>query len=235
MQSVYNVSVRNIMNIAHRGFTAKFPDNTLEAFEAAIELGVDGVEFDVRETADSTFVVFHDPHVQGKAIDKLEYNDIRKIKLNNTFRIPTLEETLDLLKNKTKLLIELKQVQSLENFLALLKTGAERDDVVVASFNRDLVSRFSTIAPGIRTAVITATPVVQPSELLESVKCDGIVVRYPFITAETVSRIHSYNCYCYVWNGRTLSDIRHIIRLDADGIVSDFPDRVKKELQKRTA
>lgn len=223
------------MNIAHRGFTKEFPDNTLEAFEAAIELGVDGIEFDVRETLDSTFVIFHDPHVHGKAIDKLEYSDIRKIKLNGTFRIPTLEEALDLLNRRTKLLIELKQVQSLDNFLSLLKTRAEPDDMVIASFNRDLISQFSTMAPGIRTAVITGTPVLQPSELLESAKCVGIVLRYPFITAETVNRIHSNNCYCYVWNGRTLSDIKRIIRLDVDGIVSDFPDRVKIELQKRTA
>jgi glycerophosphoryl diester phosphodiesterase len=224
--------MRDLMNIAHRGFTAKFPDNTLEAFQAAIELGADGIEFDVRETADSRFVIFHDPHVYGKAIDKLEYSDVQKIKLNGAFRVPTLEETLDLLSRRTKMLIEL--IQSLDKFLVLLKNRAEPDDVVIASFNGDLVSRFSTIAPGIRTAVISGCPVMQPSELLESVKSDGIVIRYPFISRETVDRIHAGNGYCFVWNVRTLRDIRHVIRLDVDGIVTDYPDKVKKELQKRT-
>ena len=225
--------MRNILNIAHRGFTAEFPDNTLEAFEAAVKLGVDGVEFDVRETADSRFVIFHDAHIHGKAIDKLGYNELRNIKLKGAFRIPTLEETLDLLKKQVKLLIELKQIKSFDSFVTLLKNRAEMDDIVVASFDRQLISEFSALTPGVRTAIITGAPVVQQSELLESVKCDGIVVRYPYITKEMIDRIHSGNRSCFVWSCRELKEIRKVIGLGVDGIVSDSPDIVKKELQER--
>lgn len=225
--------MKTIMNFAHRGYTAKFPDNTLEAFEAAVELGADGVEFDVRESADSTFVIFHDARVRGKAIDKLEYADIRKIELKGKYRIPTLEETIDLLAKRIILQIELKQVRSLDNFLSLLKTRTGPDDAVVSSFNTDLVSRVSAGAPGFRTAVITGSPVIKPSELMEQARCSGIVARHPFVTADTVDRIHSRNGFCYIWGGRTPEDFRQLIRLGVDGIISDFPDRAQKVLKER--
>ncbi len=226
--------MNTILNFAHRGFTANFPDNTLEAFEAAVELGADGVEFDVRETADSTFVIFHDTHVRGKAIDKLEYDDIRKIKLKGKYRIPTLEETFDLLAKRIILQIELKQVQSLDRFLSLLKARTGPDDAVVSSFNTDLVSRVSAGAPGIRTAVITGVPVIRPFKLMEEAQCSGIVARYPFFSAGVVKSIHSRSGFCYAWDGRTPEDFRKIISLGVDGIISDFPDRAQKALQEMT-
>ena len=60
-----------MLNIAHRGFTKEFPDNTLEAFEAAIDLGVDAIECDVQETSDSRFVIFHEPELAGTEVSKL--------------------------------------------------------------------------------------------------------------------------------------------------------------------
>ena len=56
------------LNIAHRGFTKEFPDNTMEAFYAAIKLGIDGIECDVHETADHHFVIFHDDKLEGRTI-----------------------------------------------------------------------------------------------------------------------------------------------------------------------
>jgi glycerophosphoryl diester phosphodiesterase len=55
--------MKRILNIAHRGFTKQFPDNTLEAFEAAIGIPVDGIECDVHETADNRFIIFHDREI----------------------------------------------------------------------------------------------------------------------------------------------------------------------------
>ncbi len=72
--------MRNIINIAHRGFTKTFPDNTLEAFEAAINIGVDAIECDVQETIDHKFVVIHDSELFGKDIAKLPLAQIENAK-----------------------------------------------------------------------------------------------------------------------------------------------------------
>ena len=110
--------MRTILNIAHRGYTREFPDNTLESCRAAIDLGVDAIEFDVHETADHSFVVLHDDKLQGKYVARLPLCDVQDIKRREC-KIPTLEEALDLCRGRAKLLVELKQVQSLERLLSI--------------------------------------------------------------------------------------------------------------------
>ena len=70
-------SPKNIYVAAHRGWCAKYPENTMEAFRAAVELGVDQIELDVRVTRDGELVIIHDATVDrttngtGKVCDKL--------------------------------------------------------------------------------------------------------------------------------------------------------------------
>ena len=221
--------MRTILNIAHRGYTREFPDNTLESCQAAIDLGVDAIEFDVHETADHNFVVFHDDKLQGKYVARLPLCDIQDIKLREC-KIPTLEEALDLCRGRAKLLVELKQVQSLERLLAILRAKVVLDDIIIASFNRDLISKFSQLAPEIRRAVITGRPVWNPVKMLKSAQAQVIVVRCPFATSKLVDKVHSSNLSVYVWGCPDIKRTRHVIKLGVDGIISDFPDLVRKEL-----
>ncbi len=223
----------HILNIAHRGFTKVFPDNTLEAFEAAIEIRVDGIEFDVRETADNEFVVFHDSRLQGEDIDKMSLAEIRSVKLKEKFEISTLEETLDLCNKRVQLMVEVKQVWSVESLLALIGSKVELVNVIVTSFNAELVLKLSELAPEIRRGIITAWPVEDPTGIAESTKSDAIVVRFPFATTELAEKIHARNLSIYVWGCTGLKDIRSTLKLDIDGIVSDFPDLVAKELSRK--
>ena len=69
---------------AHRGFSGRFPENTLPAFEAAYDLGVDIIEFDVRETADGKLVIMHDISVDRTTngsgeVNELKFDDLRKL------------------------------------------------------------------------------------------------------------------------------------------------------------
>jgi len=221
--------VRHILNIAHRGFTKKFPDNTLEAFEAAIEIGVDGVEFDVQETADHEFVIFHDSQLLGTEIRELTLAQIEKIKLKNKYKIPTLEETLDLCRKRVKLDVELKQVWSLERFLQLLRARAEPDDVIISSFNQDLILKLSFLAPEIRRGILTARPVEDPVRITELTRTDLIIMRLPFTTKELADKIRANNLFTFVWDCAGSRAVRNAIKLDIDGIISDSPDLVIKQ------
>ena len=225
--------MRNILNIAHRGFTKTFPDNTLEAFEAAIQIRVDAIECDVHETADRRFVVFHDSELLGKNINNLSLDEIRNVRLKGKFRIPTLEQALDLCQERVRLLVELKQVSSLECFLSLLRARVKPTDVILASFNRDLVSKFSHLAPEIHRGIITGGPVKEPIKALKSAQSDILMVRFPFTTAELAEKVHAHNLSILVWGCTGLRDIQSTLELDIDGIVSDFPDQVAKELGKK--
>jgi glycerophosphoryl diester phosphodiesterase len=224
--------MRDIINIAHRGFTKTFPDNTLEAFEAAINIGVDAIECDVQETIDRRFVVIHDSELFGKDIAKLPLAQIENAKIEGKFKIPTLEETLDLCSKRVKLLVELKKVLSVAHFCALLTPRVQPHNVVLASLSRGLLSKLSYQAPQIRRAVIVDHPVRNAVRLVESTKSDIIAVKFAFATVELVDKIHACNLSIFVWGCAGLEEIRSTLTLDVDGIISDSPDLVMRELCK---
>jgi len=226
--------MKNILNIAHRGFTKIFPDNTIEAFQGAIEIGVDGIECDVQETADRKFVISHDPDLFGTSIRKLSISQIENIKLQEKFKIPTLEETLDIIRKRVKLIIELKQVWSLAQFIKLLNSHAEIDDVVVASFRSDLLLEVLHLAPEVHRAVIIDQPIMELIRITESVQPHILIVKFPFLTAKLVDKVHAHNISIFVWGCISQGDIRDALKLNIDGVISDFPDFVSNEISKKT-
>lgn len=222
--------MKSILNIAHRGFHRVYRDNTLEAFEAAIQIGVDGIELDVHETADQEFVVFHDSRLLGRDINTWSLEEIQKVKLQDKFEIPTLKQALELCRKRTRLLVELKRVWSLDKLLTWLRAKGEPGDIEVISFNRDLVSEFKRLAPDIRTGIITALPFKDPVKLAKSAQCDVIVVRCPFVTSRLADRAHASNQSVFVWGSTNMKAVRKVLKSDIDGVISDFPDLVKEEL-----
>ena len=101
------------MNIAHRGYTRDWPGNTLEAIEAAINLGVDAVEVDVQETRDGGFVLAHDPIIGGRVIREVTLGEVMGVDVGEGCRAPTLEEALDLCRGRVGVVLEFKEVRSL--------------------------------------------------------------------------------------------------------------------------
>lgn len=221
---------RNTLNIAHRGFTRVYPDNTLEAFEAAIQIGVDAFECDIQETADHQFVVYHDSEVLGKNINELSLTEVRSVKLRDRYEIPTLEQTLDFCNKRVRFLLELKQVHSLERFITTVTARVNAADVTLASFNKSLVLELSKLAPEIRRGIITAFAVEEPVALAESAQADAIAVRCPFATAQLIEEVHDNGFLIFVWGCMNPEDTRRTLRLNIDGLISDFSDLVAEEL-----
>jgi len=227
-----NGPFKRVLNIAHRGFTRKYPDNTLEAFEAAIGINVDAIECDVRETDDNHFVMFHDPQVSGQDIGSLSLAKIREFKLKDRYQVPTLEETLRLCRDRMKLNIEIKEISSLTLFLEVLRADSNPDAVFLTSFNRDLITKMADLAPDIRRGIITALPAGDNIALARETKSDMIIVMYPFVTADLVSRAHAADLPVLVWGFPDMEQVRNALRMDVDGLVTDFPDEVGKELDR---
>ncbi len=178
-------------------------------------------------------MVFHDSELLGKNINNLSLDEIRKVKLKGEFEIPTLEQTLDLCQKRVRLLVELKQVSSLEHFLTLLRARIKPTDVTLASFNQGLVSKLSYLAAEIQRGIITSGPVKELIKTVASTQSNILMVRFPFATAELAEKVHANNLSIFVWGCTGLRDIRSTLELDIDGIISDFPDQVAKELGKR--
>ena len=222
--------MKKALVIAHRGYTRHFPDNTLEAFRAAREIGVDGVEFDIQETADGAFVVFHDDSIDGNRISRLKMEDIEAMRVGGNCRIPTLQQALEVVGRGLVLLVELKQVRSLEKFLSLLRRHADAAFTVLVSFDAALIGRLSGLAPDFTCAVI-GDPSVTVGNRPAHKTAGFTQVRCDTVKPETARKAHDAGELVFAWDSGSEGDLRRALRCGVDVIMTDRPDIVISEQQ----
>ena len=161
--------------VAHRGDSAHVPENTIEAFEAAIGAGAEVVEFDVRITADGAAVVMHDAGVERTTdgsglVRSLTLAEVRRLRIRlpggGAAGVPTLEETLRVLAGRAAADIEIKNVpgdadfdptreDAVEATIAALDAAAFVGPVIVSSFNPLSIAHSRQIAPEVPTGLLT--------------------------------------------------------------------------------
>ncbi len=117
--------------IAHRGVTQNWAENTIAAFEQAIAISADMIEFDVRCTQDNILIIHHDPEVTQKPIQQSTWADLQTINPD----IPTLESTLRHCQNRIQFDIEIKEIGYELATIALLLTYLPSNAFVITSFH----------------------------------------------------------------------------------------------------
>jgi glycerophosphoryl diester phosphodiesterase len=100
----------------HRGESARAPENTLQAFELALQAGVDGIELDVRATADGVPVIIHDRDLARTTngsgrVDAVTFDQLRRFDAGSGEQVPALDEVLSLVGDRAHLDIEFKQTR----------------------------------------------------------------------------------------------------------------------------
>src|SRR3954463_2639746 len=84
--------------IGHRGAPREYPENTLPAFQRAIELGADAIELDVHVTFDGVPIVHHDPQLRGsapRALATMTWSEVARVELVSGIAVPSLQQVLD--------------------------------------------------------------------------------------------------------------------------------------------
>ena len=128
------------MAFAHRGGTEFAPENTYEAFSAAVETGYKYLETDVHPNADEKLMAFHDPtldrvtNYKGKIRD-FTSQELKKIRVNDKFQIPFLEDLLDSF-SQNYFSIDMKSDESVIPLIKLVRKMNAIDRVCFASFNQ---------------------------------------------------------------------------------------------------
>ena len=172
--------------VAHRGASHEAPENTLAAFEKAIEIGADMIEFDVRRAPDGRLVVSHDR--------------VRKAAL-----LPTLEETLRLAQGRIQLDVELKEPGCERDAIELLLEYFPLSDFCITSFLAPVLRETRGIHPGIRTGLIFATWTAAMRAACWSADSDVLVPHY-----RLAARAEEIGKPLFVW---TVDDPKRIRRL----------------------
>jgi glycerophosphoryl diester phosphodiesterase len=216
--------------IAHRGASADEKENTLPAFERAIELGADYVEFDVQASSDGGLVVFHD-----LGLDRLTpaRGPLRKRRLAELreLGIPTLEEVLELTAGRIGVMVELKSPWLFRRHDIVGRTlQLLAPDAVVISFSRRAILETRRLRPSLRTVqhVGCGTSIRAAGGFAWAAGFDDSRV-----TTRGIARAHTLGLKALVY---TVNEPSRLLELDAmgvDGVFSDRPDLARETLARR--
>lgn len=217
-----------MLRIGHRGAGAYEPENTIRSFKKALEIGVDAIELDVRLTKDREVVVVHDPKVDrisnGKGlVTDLTLEQIKGLSVDKGEKILTLDEALDFLDNKARILIELKE-QGYEN--KVLNTIRERGlekTVILVSFSEDALGKVRELDRNVETGLIYVQHKNAIKAALE-LKAQYLLPLYRFTHTADVQKAHQNGLKVIVWTMNKPEEVDEYIKKGVDGIASDKPD-----------
>ncbi|MFA6617621.1 MAG: glycerophosphodiester phosphodiesterase [Candidatus Neomarinimicrobiota bacterium] len=230
--------MRKILIIAHRGASGTEPENTLLAFETAIEMKADAIEFDVQLSKSKEVMVFHDTKLKrmtGKKgkLKKKKLAKLLELDLGKGQRIPTLKETLDQLDARIDLNIELKARKTAVPTALLIqnaiRTGHwKAENFFISSFYYKELRRFHELSPDIPVSLLYNG---KPKKLKKRVKIlqpVSVHLNAKKIKKKWIDLAHEYGLKVYIW---TVDDpqVAQILYSDgADGIFTNYPDRLIK-------
>lgn len=237
-------------NIAHRGASKIAPPNTLAAFARAAELGADGIEFDVHLSADGVPVVIHDFTVDattdghGRVAD-LTLAQLKALDAGSSFdpafvgeRIPTLEEVLDAVEDRLLLNVELKSTSIRDNgleraVLAQIERHRASDRVLISSFNPFSLRRVRRRAPHIPLGLLYAPDLPLPLRRAWLAFLAPHEARHPehtMIDAQYMAWARRRGYRVYTWTVDEPDEMRRLIALGVDGIITNVPDVLRSVL-----
>jgi glycerophosphoryl diester phosphodiesterase len=241
-----------VLVVAHRGFSGTAPENTLLAFKKALELGVDMIELDVHLSKDGEVVVIHDDTLnrttngKGKVVE-YTLRELKQLDAGSFFsppfsgeRIPTLKEVLQLVKGRVPLIIELKKGEMGRTTIIDLADRAFQEveksgmlsQVLFASFELSAIERIRERNPHVPVAFNFGKDWSLPNEVTGGKPIPILSCRARVLNAVNVSEAHKQGIKVFVWALNTEEEMERFIKMGVDGIITDYPDRLIKILQK---
>jgi len=237
--------------IAHRGVSARAPENTLPALLAAVEEGADGVEFDVRLTRDGVPVLMHDDDVAGTTdgrgrVSEMTLQAVRalepkgRVDRSTDIRIPTLEEALEVVAGRIPIVVELKGVPDEGGFPGSTPVAARVlpvveavRDVVVSSFDPLALAYVRERAPKVATGLTIFLPPTDRGWVVPALVDGGHVechAAHHFIDEPFVRAVHDAGKAVLAWIVNEPGRLRALAAMGVDGVFTDDPTAARSVL-----
>lgn len=237
-------------NYAHRGFSGNYPENTLLAFQKALDAGCEGIEFDVHLTKDHKLVIIHDETIDRTSnghgwVKDMTYEELCQVDFSYRFagqfgfqRIPTLAEYFELVKDLDLISnIELKtgvcEYPGIEQAVYdMIRTYHMEEKVIISSFNHHSILRMKDIAPHLPCGFLSETWVLNAASYVKEHGVEAYHPQFYMLTDSETADLKAHNVQINTWTVNEERDILHMIELEVDGIISNYPDRVAAALQR---
>lgn len=245
--------------IAHRGSRLLWPENTMEAFQGAIDLGIAYLETDLHTTADGVIVCIHDDTVDRTTdgtgpVSGFTYQELTTLDAGyrhqsggHPFRgrglsVPRLDEVVTAFPH-ARMIVDLKE----DGMEAALADLIQRHDltgrIIVGSFSDLRLTEFNRIAGGtipVSTGQTTSASWVLASKVGRGVSGPASALQLPIqmrgvpvVTSRLVEVAHGRGVAVHVWTVNDPSEMHALLDLGVDGIVTDRPDLLKEVLVSR--
>lgn len=225
-----------ILKMGHRGAKAYVAENTIESIKKALDFGVDGIEIDVHLCASGELVVFHDFTLDRMTngtgeVSKLSLSELKQLKVNNEFVIPTLEEVLDTIDKKCLVNIELKGRNTAEKTCEVVQKYIKTkewsyQDFIVSSFQHHELESVYNSDKNILLGVLTKANVDEAIEFAKTINAIAIHPNFALLTSENVKRVQLQGYKVNTWTVNDDETIQRMKRYGVDGIISDVPDKL---------
>ncbi|BBD08306.1 glycerophosphodiester phosphodiesterase [Desulfovibrio ferrophilus] len=240
---------------AHRGFSAKYPENTLAAFEAALEAGADGIELDVTLSRDGRLVVIHDETLDRTTdgtgpVSALDWDELGDLDAGRWFdeafagqRLPSLSEVLDVVGGKMLVNIEIKpeaacvsaDVPVEQQVLDCVREHGLMDSVVVSSFDYSILLRLRGLDADLRLGTLFTGEEenIDFRALLQAIDAFSFHIRAAELIPEIVDLFHEDGIKVYCWTESYDDEalaMEQVLEMGVDGF---FANNVEYFLAKR--
>lgn len=229
-------------NIAHRGYSGNYPENTMLAFQKALEAGVDGIEFDVHLSKDGRLVIIHDELLDRTTdatglVQDRTLAELRQLDASAGFagvygknQIPTLEEYFELIQGKEVVTnIEIKTgviwYPGIEQkVLEVVDRFGRRGDTIISSFNHFSILRMKELAPDIVCGFLEESRIIGPAAYCARHKVECWHPLCYDMTEDVVKELKEQGIRINAWTVNRREEMEEMLRKGIDGVITNFPE-----------
>ena len=249
-----NFSKKRFYTIAHRGASAYYPENTMSAFKAAVDMKADMIELDVLLSKDNIPVVFHDERLDEKTngsglVCDHTLSDLKKLDAGSWFdtkfkneRIPTLREVLEFSRNRILVNIEIKpevvtekeESGIVELVLNLVEELGMEEVVMISSFDYRVLERLSKRETNIKSALLyerVQSHGREPSRLAKDYNIDAFNCSEHQLIDNWVLQLNNNKIPFFIYTINDELTMKSLIQVGAKGIFTDKPDVLNKVVE----
>jgi glycerophosphoryl diester phosphodiesterase len=227
--------------IGHRGYPVAFRENTPEAFEAALEAGCDGVEFDVRMTLDEVLVVHHDEFVEGPSgpvsIEGALWEELASLRFPSAqgpYRLFSLAEVLEGLSGRCLLNVEIKppgpgrHAAAAAGVLTALERVRPFESVLVSSFDADMLAALRRRDAGLFLGFLFSSMGLfnhlEESEVVGSLQ--AIHPRRELVDRKLMRRAEESGLMVCTWTVDEAAEAARLVGLGVTAVITNRPEAV---------
>ena len=233
--------------IAHRGASGHTPENTMAAFQRAVELGASFIETDLHVTRDGCFVAIHDDTVDRTTngsgeVQEFTLDELRRVDAGLWFdrdfmgeRVPTLAQILEFsIANDVVFYLELKYpaVTGMDHALvAALQKARSMARTIVISFDPATLAPLRRIDPSIMVGLLVEENHPDCIQAARDLGARQLCPKFSCVTPALVEQAHRADLKVVTWTVNSAESMRSMIAAGVDGIMTDFPDRLRAVIE----